>query len=169
MRRYLVLFFAGAVLGGVAGLAGGILFYPYFFHENIVAVTGKPPPTESPPSEPSGTLIATGEFVHADPSDPIHRGQGGVKVYENLLHMESDFEVGPGPKYRVYLVPAAEVNASTAVEKTMFVDLGPLRAFKGSQNYPIAPGIDIKHYPYAVVWCEQFGVLISPARLQPVE
>ena len=48
----------------------------------------------------------------------------------------------------------------------MFVDLGRLRAFKGSQNYPIPPGVDIKNYPHAVIWCEQFGVLISPARLE---
>lgn len=169
MRRYLILLFIGVVLGGVAGLAGGIFFYPYFVRSDIVAVTGKPAPIESPPSEASRTLIATGEFIHADPSDPIHRGKGGVKLYQDLLRMESDFEVGPGPKYHVYLVPAAEVNPSTAVEKTMFVDLGPLRAFTGSQDYAIPPGIDMKNYPYAVVWCEQFSVLISPARLQLVK
>jgi len=78
-----------------------------------------------------------------------------------------DFEVGPGPKYHVYLVPEAEVLASTNVAKTMFIDLGRLRAFKGSQNYDVPAGVDATKYGSVVVWCEQFGVLISPAKLTP--
>jgi hypothetical protein len=159
MRRYFLLLFTGLVLGGIAGFAGGIFTYPYLFLDDIVA-------TEVVSDEPSRTVVAAGRFVHANPSDPIHHGTGGVKVYEDLLHLESDFEVGPGPKYHVYLVPATEVTPSTAVEKTMFIDLGRLRAFKGSQNYPIPSGVDLKNYAYAVIWCEQFSVLISPARLE---
>ena len=47
----------------------------------------------------------------------------------------------------------------------MFVDLGRLRAFKGSQRYAVPAGVDLKKYPSVVIWCEQFGVLISPADL----
>ena len=90
-----------------------------------------------------------------------------MTVYEGLLHLEPDFEVGPGPKYHVYLVPEAEVLPSTNVAKTMFVDLGRLRAFKGSQNYELPAGVDMAKYGSVVVWCEQFGVLISPAKLTP--
>jgi len=59
------------------------------------------------------------------------------------------------------------VLPSTNVAKTMFVDLGPLRAFKGSQNYDVPAGVDVTKYGSVVVWCEQFGVLISPAKLTP--
>jgi hypothetical protein len=158
MRRYFLILLVGLILGGLLGLAAGIFIYPYLFLSDIVA-------TEPIADEPSRTLAATGRFIHANPSDPIHYGSGGVTVYRDLLRLESDFEVGPGPKYHVYLVPETEVTPSTAVEKTMFVDLGRLRAFKGSQNYPIPPGVDIKKFPHAVIWCEQFSVLISPARL----
>ena len=48
----------------------------------------------------------------------------------------------------------------------MFVDLGRLRAFKGSQNYAIPAGIDVEAFGSVVIWCEQFGVLISPATLE---
>jgi hypothetical protein len=48
----------------------------------------------------------------------------------------------------------------------MFVDLGRLRAFKGSQVYSIPAGVDLKSYGSVVIWCEHFGVLISPARLE---
>jgi hypothetical protein len=47
----------------------------------------------------------------------------------------------------------------------MYVDLGGLRAFKGSQKYPIPAGIDLAKFPSVVIWCEQFSVLISPADL----
>lgn len=162
MRRYAFVLLIGLLFGGGFGFALGIFVYPYIFLSDIVA-------TEEVANEPARTLAATGKFIHANPSDPIHYGKGGVKVYQDLLHLEADFEVGPGPKYHVYLVPAQEVTPSTAVEKTMYVDLGRLRAFKGSQNYPIPAGLDVKNYPYAVIWCEQFNVLISPARLEPAK
>jgi hypothetical protein len=87
-------------------------------------------------------------------------------VYRDLLHLESDFEVGPGPKFHVYLVPESGVTPSTRVAQTRYVDLGRLKAFKGSQNYPIPSGIDPTRYQSVVIWCEQFGVLISPATLK---
>ena len=47
----------------------------------------------------------------------------------------------------------------------MFVDLGGLRAFKGSQRYPIPDGVDLSRYQSVVIWCQHFSVLISPADL----
>jgi hypothetical protein len=47
----------------------------------------------------------------------------------------------------------------------MFVDLGRLRAFEGSQKYAVPAGVDPLRYPSVVIWCEQFSVLISPADL----
>lgn len=158
MRRYVMTLFVGLLFGAGAGFAAGIFVYPYLFLNDIVA-------NEQVTDAPARTLRASGRFIHANPSDPIHYGQGGVKVYQDLLHLEADFEVGPGPKFHVYLVPTEEVTPNTAVEKTMFVDLGRLKAFKGSQNYPIPAGVDIQNYPHVVIWCEQFSVLISPARL----
>jgi hypothetical protein len=165
MRPYVITFIAALVLGAFAGLALGIFVYPYIFLADIVA-------TEKPPEKPAAAaearkVLARGKFVHANPSDPIHYGKGGVTVYEGVLHLEADFEVGPGPKFHVYLVPEKEVVPSTNVEKTMFVDLGRLKAFKGSQNFDIPAGVDIAKYGSVVIWCEQFGVLISPARLVP--
>ena len=49
--------------------------------------------------------------------------------------------------------------------QTMYIDLGKLRAFEGSQKYSIPKGVDLKEYPSVVIWCVQFGVLISPADL----
>lgn len=159
MARSILVFVIGGLFGTAAGFALGIFAYPYIFLADIVA-------TERVESPASRKVVAKGTFIHANPSDPIHYGKGGVTVYQGLLHLESNFEVGPGPKFHVYLVPEKNVTPSTNVAKTMYVDLGRLKAFKGSQNYPVPPGVDLSQYGSVVIWCEQFGVLISPAALK---
>ena len=159
MGKAILTFVIGGLLGLAAGFALGIFFYPYLFLADIVGA-------ERVENAQAGKIVARGTFIHANTSDPIHYGKGRVTVYEGLLHLESDFEVGPGPKYHVYLVPETRVTPSTAVAKTMYVDLGRLKAFKGSQNYPVPAGANPAKYGSVVIWCEQFGVLISPAELK---
>jgi hypothetical protein len=159
MKKILISLFIGALLGGAGGFALGIFLYPYIFLSDIVA-------KEQVVNVAQKKIIATGKFIHANPSDPIHHGKGVVTVYNDAVHLQADFEVGPGPAYHVYLVPIDTVTPDTAVEKAMFVDLGRLRAFKGSQVYDIPPGMDLKKYPNVVIWCEHFSVLISPAKLE---
>lgn len=157
MWRWLAVFLLGGVLGAAFGVALGFFLFPYVF----------PPPvaTEQLTAAESGKLIANGEFIHANPSDPIHYGKGGVSVYQNVVFLHDDFEVGPGPAFHVYLVPNAKIRDAGQVSGTMFVDLGGLRAFKGSQKYSIPAGVDLAKFPSVVIWCQQFSVLISPADL----
>lgn len=157
--RGALVFLIGGMLGLAGGFALGIFVYPYIFLADIVA-------TEKVDPQVARTVLARGEFIHANPQDPIHYGKGRVTVYEGVLRLEPDFEVGPGPKYHVYLVPEKNVLPSTNVARTMFVDLGRLKAFKGSQNYEVPAGVDVAKFDSVVIWCEQFGVLISPAALK---
>ena len=158
MAKYILTFVVGGFIGITGGFAVGIFVYPYVFLADIVA-------SETVAGAESKQVVATGTFVHVNPSDPIHYGSGSVTVYDDIVHLGSEFEVGPGPKYHVYLVPSEEVTTSSAVKNSMFVDLGRLRAFKGSQNYAVPRGVDLPGYGSVVIWCEQFGVLISPAKL----
>lgn len=160
MRRIIFSFLVGGILGVGAGFLLGIFVYPYVFLADIVA-------REQAPDAASLQRVAQGTFIHANPSDPIHYGKGTVTVYEDLVRLGEDFEVGPGPKFHVYLVPLDEVTPSTDVAQSMYVDLGRLRAFKGSQNFPIPAGLDLSAYKHVVIWCEHFNVLISPAKLTP--
>ena len=158
MWRFLAVFFFGGTVGTAAGVALGFFLFPYIF---------PPPPAADQLTQDERTsLVASGTFIHANPSDPIHYGSGKVSVYENTLFLEEDFNVGPGPKYHVYLVPKASIRASSDVVDTMFVDLGRLRAFEGSQKYTIPAGVDLNKFQSVVIWCEQFSVLISPADLE---
>lgn len=160
MRRFwraVAIFLFGGVLGSGFGVALGFFLFPFVFPP--------PPAAEELAEADRSALVATGSFIHADPSDPIHYGSGKVSVYEKTVFLEPDFAVGPGPKYHVYLVPRQSIRESDDVKGTMYVDLGQLRAFAGSQRYPIPDGVDLTQYPSVVIWCEAFSVLISPADL----
>ena len=161
MKNLTVGLLIGAILGSITGFASGIFYFPFLF----------PPAEVNDVVTDAGArdVVATGTFVHADPSDPVHYGSGGVTLYGNLLHLEQDFEVAPGPKYHVYLVPEAEITPDTRVEETMFVDLGRLKSFTAGQNYRIPAGLDLADYESVVIWCEQFNVLISPASLRSAQ
>lgn len=157
MWRSIAIFLAGGVLGVGVGTALGFFLFPFVFPP--------PPAVEQLTAEEKTNEVAKGTFVQANPSDPIHYGKGGVRVYDGNVFLEKDFEVGPGPDFHVYLVPKANVREASDVADTMFVDLGKLRSFKGSQKYAVPGGVDLKSYPSVVIWCQQFGVLISPADL----
>ena len=156
--RGLAIFVLGGVLGTGIGVALGLFIFPYVF----------PPPAaaEQLAAAEHAKLVASGTFIHANPSDPVHYGKGRVSVYEHTVFLEPDFEVGPGPAFHVYLVPKASIRSTSDVKDLMFVDLGGLRAFKGSQRYPIPAGVNLKDYQSVIIWCERFGVLISPADLR---
>jgi Electron transfer DM13 len=155
--RGLAIFLLGGVLGTGFGVALGFFFFPFVF----------PPPAanESLTEADRSALVATGMFIHANPSDPVHHGKGKVSVYERAVFLENDFEVGPGPAFHVYLVPKSMIRANGDLKEQMYVDLGGLRAFKGSQRYAIPAGVELKNYPSVIIWCQAFSVLISPADL----
>ena len=158
MGRWLRAFFLGGLLGTGIGVGLGFFLFPFVFPP--------PPAVERLAAAERTQVIARGTFLHADPGDPFHYGQGSVTLYERTVFLEPDFKVGPGPKFHVYLVPKASIRSAAEVKDTMFVDLGRLRSFAGSQKYEIPAGLDLKQYASVVIWCEQFSVLISPADLK---
>jgi hypothetical protein len=155
--RGVATFVLGGVLGTCFGVALGFFIFPYVF----------PPPAaaEQLADAERSKLVASGMFIHANPSDPVHFGKGRVSVYEHTVFLENDFEVGPGPAFHVYLVPKPSIRSTSDLKDVMFVDLGGLRAFKGSQRYSIPTGVNLQDYRSVIIWCERFGVLISPPDL----
>lgn len=158
MRMGLVWFVIGGLAGAGAGFAGGVFAFPYIFQADVVA-------DETLTSAEHRTVVAHGQFIHANPNDPIHFGRGRVTVYHDVVRLEPDFEVGPGPDYHVYLSSFGDVREAEDVEGGTIVDLGQLRAFKGSQNFRIPEGVELSDFRSVVIWCETFDMLISPATL----
>jgi len=163
MKKLLITLIAGGIFGAAIGFSIGIFVYPFWFLNDVAMETVSNPETK--------TKIASGTFVHANPSDPIHYGKGGLSIYidesgAQLLHLEDDFEVGPGPAFHVYLVDHAKVRSNADFNASMMVDLGRLKAFRGGQNYSIPASTDLAGTNSVVIWCKEFGVLISPATLE---
>lgn len=151
-------FVAGGVLGTGFGVALGFFLFPYIF---------PPPPAaeQLTQADQQSRVVAEGTFIHANKNDPVHWGKGNVEVRKDSVYLEPDFEVGPGPKYHVYLVPKGMIRTSSDLQGQQFVDLGRLRSFQGSQRYSIPAGTDLSRFLSVIIWCEQFSVLISPADL----
>lgn len=89
-----------------------------------------------------------------------HPAEGGAFIVEaegkQYLRYEN-FKTINGPDLYVYLAKTPDAKE--------FVSLGLLRATEGNVNYEIPDGVDPKDYPYALVWCKQFGVLFNSAKL----
>lgn len=114
----------------------------------------------------SPTLIKQGQFKDVD---SIHKGSGKALVYQlpdgsSLLRLEG-FKVTNGPDLMVYLAKKSDITVASQVTDG-YISLGDLKGNIGNQNYIIPADIDVSQYNSAVIWCELFGVLFSPATLQ---
>ena len=152
-------FVGGGILGTGFGIALGFFLFPFVF---------PPPPAaeQLTQTDQQSRVVAQGTFIHANKNDPVHWGKGSVAVRQDSVYLGADFEVGPGPKYHVYLVPKGMIRTSGDLSGEQFVDLGRLRSFQGSQRYAIPAGTDLSRFQSVIIWCEQFSVLISPADLR---
>ncbi len=156
--------FAMLLLAGVLGASVGIAFDRFVLPHDAVAPP-KPAGVSLPQATPRGDVVATGTFIQPDRNNPLSRGSGGVSVRDGKVVLDADFAVTPGPDYRVLLVPKAAIRAAADVAKTMYVDLGPLTAYQGSQSFVVPAGVDVSRYPSVVIWCAPYAALISSADL----
>ncbi len=113
-----------------------------------------------------GEVLATGEFIQADPTNSRHRGKGRLTAYADRIEIGEAFEVPLGPKYHVYLMLDAEIRSNDDISIGRLIDLGRLRHFKGAQTYEIPRGIDLANWGSIIIYCEGFETLISPASLR---
>ncbi len=163
MKKILFSIFGGLVVGALGGFVIGIFVYPYVFPPA--------PAMEQVIDRAAKTPVADGSFIHANPSDPLHFGQGSVEILRDAaggheVHLKPDFKVGPGPRFHVYLADRGDITTDDQFEQSKVTDLGMLRSFEGSQIYKIPAEVDLSTVKSVVVWCKEFGVLISPATLK---
>jgi hypothetical protein len=73
--RGIAIFVLGGVVGIGFGVALGFFIFPYVF----------PPPAAADQLADAERfkLVASGTFIHANRSDPVHYGKGRVSVYEH--------------------------------------------------------------------------------------
>ncbi|MCG8693958.1 MAG: DM13 domain-containing protein [Minwuiales bacterium] len=158
MKKLIAVAFVAGLVGFVAGNAFWYLASPLWI-DNVVS--------ESVTAADTAKVLATGTFSDAD---AVHRGKGTATVYEGTGGQRTlrftDFEVTNGPDLEVWLVAADTVTSNADVTGSEWVALGQLKGNIGDQNYDIPADVDLSKYRSVVIWCEQFGVLFSPAALK---
>ncbi|MGZ8528530.1 MAG: DM13 domain-containing protein [Candidatus Limnocylindrales bacterium] len=119
------------------------------------AATTAPDDSPAPtPDERSGTFTGADDF---------HFGNGTARIIvagdaSAVLRLE-DFSVRNGPDLFVYLSPKRTGYSAAAIE------LGRLKADRGSFNYRIPSGTDLGSVKSVVIWCKQFAVQFAVAPL----
>ncbi len=152
--------FFAFVLGGLLGLpAGAFLWYafsPLLFDEVVAEQLT------------TAQVVSTGSFRDADRA---HQGSGMAALvalpgggFEVQL---SEFQVTNGPDLEVWLSAHPDPAESSDVSSNAWVSLGRLKGNVGDQAYSVPAGTDVSTIKSVVIWCEQFGVLFSPAALAP--
>ncbi len=89
-----------------------------------------------------------------------HPASGTVRIVEsdgkNYVRYEN-FKTINGPDIYVYL--------SKDLYATDFVNLGKVKGTEGNINYEIPKEVNVKEYPYVIIWCKAFDVLFNSAKV----
>lgn len=129
------------------------------------------PPSAAPPSAAPSTSSPAGPSAAAatetsgkfSGTDDFHFGRGTARLIvaadgSATLRFE-DFAVRNGPDLFVYLSPDKSRYTKAAIE------LGRLKADRGSFNYTVPAGTDLSAIKSAVIWCKQFSFQFAVAPL----
>ncbi len=121
------------------------------------------PATMASPSAAGPAAAATETRGSFSGTDDFHFGRGTARLIvaadgSAILRFE-DFSVRNGPDLFVYLSPSATRYTKSAIE------LGRLKADRGSFNYKIPPGTDLSKVNSAIIWCKQFSFQFAVAPL----
>ncbi len=123
------------------------------------------PEDERELSTETARVLASGSFGTID---ALHWGRGTATIYEfddrRILRFEG-FSSARGGDVRVYL--SRDPQPRSALELgTDFINLGRLKGTIGNQNYILPENQDLSVYQSAVVYCRQFELVITSARLR---
>jgi hypothetical protein len=113
--------------------------------------------------------LLRGEFTVID---ALHRAQGIATIYrlsdgQRVLRFEN-FSSANGPGLFVYLSGHPKPRSNQQFQGAGAIELAPLKATSGNQNYALPPELDLVAVRSAVIYCKPFSVVFSTAELRPV-
>lgn len=164
MKRPIVVFSLGVLLGLGAGAGIMLVAFPFLFpppqvNETVTGAAGGEP----------GNLIGSTRFREGvSGQDRVHWGRGGVRFYrardgDVLMEFQDDFEVGPGPNYWIYLNTHGGIDDETAFHADLdSAKVTKLKSFTGSQVYALNAN-QFASAKAVTIWCETFNQYIASA------
>lgn len=124
-------------------------------------------PSPTPEPTPERVIDAEGTFIsHEHPT----AGKARIITLEDgsrilrLVGLDTD----NGPDLKVWLAAAPVIEGREGwfvFDDDEYLDLGPLKGNKGSQNYPIPADADITDLTSVTIWCDRFSVSFGAAEL----
>lgn len=128
-----------------------------------------PEPTLAPTATPSEPIaLSMGSFTFID---QLHWAEGSATIYQlpdgnRLLRLEN-FQAQNGPDLRVGLGghPMPRSTGELYDVGGGYVELEPLKANQGNQNYLIPADLDLSLFRSAVIYCKAFSTVFSTAEL----
>lgn len=118
--------------------------------------------------------------ANADP-DPIYTGllsgrahptSGRASIYQtpegNRELRLTNFTTSNGPDVHIVLAQSADESLKRDFVKGNLsgVELGPMKANEGDQNYDLPSSADLERYDTVVVYCVRFHVIFATAKLE---
>ena len=133
------------------------------------AATPTPEPTLAPTVTPSEPIaLSTGSFTFID---RLHWAEGIATIYQlpdgnRLLRLEN-FQAQNGPDLRIGLGghPMPRSTSELYDVGGGYLELEPLKANQGNQNYLIPTDLDLSLFRSAVIYCKAFNIVFSTAEL----
>ena len=159
MKRLIYTLVVLAVGIGI-GFAGGVYTLPII----IELRSEQPQEVTLAAAEKSDPI---GRFNRDSPgSDPLHWGEGGMRISAGKLIFEDDVKLAPGPDYRIYMSRKfADTKADFAKIKHQAVEVGKLKVFSGPLVFDLPEDFNTNEFDNVIVWCETFSMYIASARL----
>jgi len=125
------------------------------------------PPAQTPaPTLPPTTTVAEPVLLARGGFQGLtgHRGSGTASLWDlpdgsRLLRFEQ-VDIGSGPKLVVYLVPGSDRR-----DLGDSIQIAPLTAERGNQNYSVDPALTLEGEWTVLVWCGTFAVEVANATL----
>jgi hypothetical protein len=146
---------------GIAILAGVVFVVVWFEPQQLLVDTTV---SESLEPTPSGSpALGSGAFRSLE-----HETRGTAALVRTtsgkvVLRFE-DLDTSSGPDLRVYL-SKKPATLGWRDYGDDYLELGPLKANHGDQNYTVPAGTDLTRYRSAVIWCVRFKVGFGVAPL----
>ncbi|OFI39706.1 hypothetical protein BIU82_01225 [Arthrobacter sp. SW1] len=195
LRRHKVLTVVASAAVVAAVVVAAVLFQPWrLFTSSTVdealpgteqttapAATGSGPPSAAKPSTPAMSdpgqagpapsatpaaprILSKGTFVSQE--HPTTGTASLVKLPDGglVLRLEK-LASSDGPDVKVWLSNQEAGGDWFKYRSGKWLDLGPVKATHGNQNYAIPAGSDISGLTTVVLWCDRFSVAFGSAAL----
>ncbi|WP_115789363.1 DM13 domain-containing protein [Arthrobacter silvisoli] len=184
LRRHRVIAVCAAIVLLIAFVAGAALFQPWRLFtsstiDEALPGAGATPagtlivqePTARDPESTAPTpvpvpprVIAKGTFVSQE--HPTSGTASLVKLPDGRLVLRLEkLASSDGPDVKVWLSNQGAGGDWFKYRSGTWLDLGPVKATHGNQNYPIPSGTDISRFNTVVLWCDRFSVAFGSAAL----